>query len=197
MFVIDADNTIYPRAIARLHEALTNLPVGVAYTQLKFFGDQWDREGFARGNYADVMALVSKDAWQRMGGYTHLEGGWEDFNFWCNLIDAGIESIFMPKMLCRYRVHDSSMLRTETNQAHDRRQIELAAAPLAALQLDRVNRSCRVQVGVIYSPVTVRTAAPQASAAASSAPGVNADRVSVAPRVPRHGQWLASVPAPA
>jgi glycosyltransferase involved in cell wall biosynthesis len=123
VFVIDADNEIYPRAISRLYDALVGGGgFSAAYTQLEFFGDQrklgvadvWSRDKFALGNYVDAMALVRKDAWRAVGGYTHLNGGWEDYDFWCKLIDAGLEAAYVPEILCRYRVHGASMLRTET-----------------------------------------------------------------------------------
>ncbi len=121
VFVLDADNTIYPRAIARLHAVLQAEPFDAAYTQLEFFGaerklglaDVWDREVFLRENYVDAMALVSKRAWSTVGGYTHIEAGWEDYDFWCKFIDHGLTAAYVPEILCRYRVHEKSMLHTE------------------------------------------------------------------------------------
>ncbi len=121
VFVLDADNSLYPRAIERLHRAISGHDFAAAYSQLEFFGarqclgtaDVWDRARFQHGNTIDAMALVSKHAWQRVGGYTHLDGGWEDFDFWCKFIDHGLTAAFVPQILCRYRVHPSSMLRTE------------------------------------------------------------------------------------
>ncbi len=127
VFVLDADNILYPRAIGRLHAVLSAEPFDAAYTQLEFFGarrcvgtaDLWRREHFARRNYVDAMALVSKRAWHEVGGYTHIEGGWEDYDFWCKFIGHGLVAAYVPEILCRYRVHRRSMLRTET---HSRKQ---------------------------------------------------------------------------
>jgi len=124
VFVLDADNMIYPRAISRLHEVLRQEDFAAAYTQLEFFGqkkrlgyaDLFRRRNFESGNYVDAMALVRKASWQAVGGYTHLEGGWEDYDFWCKLIEHGMEAAYVPEILCRYRVHKTSMLRTETNK---------------------------------------------------------------------------------
>jgi glycosyltransferase involved in cell wall biosynthesis len=121
VFVLDADNTLYPRAIARLHEAMRTESFDAAYTQLEFFGaerrlghaDIWRRENFLVENYVDAMALVSRDAWAAVGGYTAFDGGWEDYDFWCKFIDCGLTAAFVPEILCRYRVHEHSMLRTE------------------------------------------------------------------------------------
>jgi glycosyltransferase involved in cell wall biosynthesis len=123
VFVLDADNAIYPRAIARLLEAMEDTGAGVAYSQLEWFGavarlgyaDVWDRELFKPANYVDAMALVSKAAWAKAGGYAHLDIGWEDFELWCRFVEEGIEGVFVPEILCRYRLHGGSMLRTETD----------------------------------------------------------------------------------
>jgi glycosyltransferase involved in cell wall biosynthesis len=130
VFVLDADNMLYPRAIARLHAVLRAEPFDAAYTQLEFFGakrqlgvaDVFERAQFQRGNYVDAMALVCKRAWREVGGYTHLEGGWEDYDFWCKFLEHGLTAAYVPEILCRYRVHDGSMLHTE----HRHRSEDLA-----------------------------------------------------------------------
>ena len=45
--------------------------------------------------------------------------GWEDFDFWCKFIDHKLNAFFLPEILCRYRVHKSSMLRTESRDNHN------------------------------------------------------------------------------
>jgi glycosyltransferase involved in cell wall biosynthesis len=128
VFVLDADNMIYPRAVGRLLDAIVGTEYGAAYTQLEFFGceerlghaDVWSKAKFKNGNYVDAMALVRKASWENVGGYTHMRGGWEDYDFWCKFIDHGIEALFVPEVLCRYRVHGSSMLRTRTNRYYGR-----------------------------------------------------------------------------
>lgn len=134
VFVIDADNAIYPRAIERLFKCLKETNHDAAYTQLEFFGDEqrlgyadvWRKKYFQHGNYVDAMALISKKSWEGVGGYTHIEGGWEDYDFWCKFIDSGYSAIFVPEILCRYRVHKSSMLRTETLSSYSSIGIEMS-----------------------------------------------------------------------
>lgn len=124
VFVMDADNTLYPRAIARCMQAMDESAAAGAYTQLEFFGDFqgigdadfWSKERFKPRNYVDAMALVSKAAWRKVGGYTQLiANGWEDYDFWCKFIEHDLKCAFVPEILCRYRIHGSSMSRTETN----------------------------------------------------------------------------------
>jgi len=123
VFALDADNVIYPRAIARLYEALAGTDFGVAYSQLETFdeapglgyADIWDPAHLARGNYIDAMALIAKWAWQKVGGYTLMKFGWEDYDLWCKFVEHGIAGVFVPEILCRYRIRSASMLRQITN----------------------------------------------------------------------------------
>lgn len=133
VFVLDADNEIYPRAIGRLHQAITTSGAAAAYTQQEIFGnhhkmglaDIWHPEWLRSGNYIDAMALVSHAAWRDVGGYTHMEGGWEDYDFWCKFIEQGYAAAFVPEMLCRYRIHGTSMIRTETARSYGSIFIEM------------------------------------------------------------------------
>jgi glycosyltransferase involved in cell wall biosynthesis len=133
VFVMDADNTIYPRAIGRLRQAIETSRAAAAYTQMELFGtkstvglaDIWRPKWLRHGNYIDAMALISRNAWRDVGGYTHIEGGWEDYDLWCKFIEQGYVAAFVPEMLCRYRVHRSSMLRNETAQSYDAVFVEM------------------------------------------------------------------------
>lgn len=133
VFVIDADNLIYPNALSTLHRIVRYDGYDAAYSQLEWFGNArrlglatlWSKERLAQGNYIDAMALISKESWRRIGGYTHIEGGWEDYDFWCKMIEAGMEALYVPQVLCRYRVHGESMLHTDTNIAAHRIAVEL------------------------------------------------------------------------
>lgn len=133
IFVIDADNIIFPRAISRLFEVMENREFDAAYTQLEHFGDVsrlgysevWNKRYFIHGNYIDAMALISKRSWLHVGGYTHMEGGWEDYDFWCKFVDNGMTAAYIPEILCRYRVHGTSMLRKDTAPATKRLMIEM------------------------------------------------------------------------
>ena len=120
--VLDADNALRPPAVARLLEALEDAGAACAYSQLLHHGagvgvgvgDVWRRESFVHDNYIDAMALVRRDAWAQVGGYAPVDYGWEDYDFWCKFVEAALEGLFVPELLCRYRVHATSMLRTDT-----------------------------------------------------------------------------------
>lgn len=127
VFVMDADNTIYRSCIRKLHRAMHAADAEASYSQLVMFGDvtdvgyadYWSKSLLAKGPYIDAMALVRKRVWERAGGYTHLDGGWEDYDFWCKLAELEADVCYVPELLCRYRVHKRSMLRTETVNNYD------------------------------------------------------------------------------
>ncbi|HQT64222.1 MAG: glycosyl transferase [Acidocella sp. 20-57-95] len=127
VFIIDADNEIYPRCIARLYAALQDSGFDATYSQLEYYGDErkigsadiWDAAVIAKENYVDVMALIKKAAWQQVDGFCHIEEGWEDYDFWLKFIDAGLEPGYVPEILSRYRVHGKSRTRTDAYAAHE------------------------------------------------------------------------------
>ncbi len=69
----------------------------------------------AGGNFIDAMALVAKPAWAAVGGYAHIEHGWEDYDFWCRFAEMGLLGVKVAEVLAEYRVHEASMLHTETD----------------------------------------------------------------------------------
>lgn len=127
VFIIDADNEIYPRAIGRLYAAIKSSGFDATYTQLEYYGDEkkigsadiWDPAVIAQENYVDVMALIKKSAWEQVKGFSHIEEGWEDYDFWLKFIDAGLTPGYVPEILCRYRVHGKSRTRTDAHAAHE------------------------------------------------------------------------------
>jgi glycosyltransferase involved in cell wall biosynthesis len=134
VFIIDADNEVYPRCIARLFAAIQDGDFDAAYTQLEYFGDErkigsadiWDPVVMAYENYVDVMGLIKKTAWEQVNGFSHIEEGWEDYDFWLKFIDAGLTPGYVPEILCRYRVHGKSRTRTDAHAAHEQLRVIMA-----------------------------------------------------------------------
>jgi hypothetical protein len=128
VFILDADNTIYPNALRRLSEALDADPEATfAYgivEQFDHLGPRsltswraWSQARFAYGNYIDAMALIRRDALLAAGGYTtdpRFALGWEDYALWCALAERGHRGVLVPEIVARYRVGLKSML-TVTN----------------------------------------------------------------------------------
>lgn len=125
VFVLDADNQLYRRCLTACLETADANRADMVYTILEVFGehqglmgtDVWDPVALHEGNYVDAMALVSRAAWEQVGGYRTMQiGGWEDYDFWLKFAEAGLEALRVPEILCRYRQHHKSMLRSVTDQ---------------------------------------------------------------------------------
>ena len=132
-FVLDADNILYPNALsaclalaeagpdalAVVHPiiAVEAEPGMVTEQRSLVAGPSWQREILTQGNAVDAMALVRRRAWEAVGGYTHIEGGWEDYDLWCKLIEQGWHGLQCPRVLALYRSHPASMSATVTNSS--------------------------------------------------------------------------------
>lgn len=130
VMVIDADNMIYPTALAKLAKALTDEPdAAAAYSILEDFGTQrsirsavaWDVDRLCQANYIDAQAMWRVGDWRRLGGYRADDDhvyGWEDWDLWLRLAADGGHAVLVAQMLGRYRVQQSSMIAL-TNLATD------------------------------------------------------------------------------
>ena len=149
-YVLDADNILEPTALRRSlmvangcssTTAVVYPLVDIRYNDAT--GERsaglisrvsWQRQQFLAGNVVDAMALVRRSAWEAVGGYVHIPGGWEDFDFWCSLIDAGWHGVLCPERLAVYHRHSSSMLQQQTDR-HVRRISRLLQARHPWLEL--------------------------------------------------------------
>ena len=128
--VMDADNTVYPNCLRRLSDALDADPAGgFAYATLEAFGTEpglrselgWSPRWLCESNYIDAQAMVRRSTYDRHGGYREDDDfayGWEDWELWLRLAEAGEHGVHVPQMLGRYRTQASSMI-TITNLVAD------------------------------------------------------------------------------
>jgi glycosyltransferase involved in cell wall biosynthesis/SAM-dependent methyltransferase len=125
---LDADNRLLPDCLSRLLAELRGSRAAFAYPLIQSFGDRTNVFGgeafspgrFAGGNYVDAMALVCKWAWTAVGGYVHVQYGWEDYDFWCRCVEQGFWGQQVGSVLAEYRVHKQSMLSTETDRRENK-----------------------------------------------------------------------------
>jgi hypothetical protein len=123
LFILDADNAIYPHALGRLVQAMDDAPqAAFAYGIIEQFGLDgpiglisylgWDARRLRYGNFVDAMAMIRRSALREAGGYTGDPRlyGWEDFALWCAFADRGWEGVRVPEVVARYRVAMHSMI---------------------------------------------------------------------------------------
>lgn len=126
VFPLDADNYIAPDCIEQMVKAIEHDEnLAFVYSWRQEFGnstrlqtppEEFDIERLKWGNYIDAMALIRKEAWEKVGGYkTVMKYGWEDYELWVNFAVNGYGAKLIKKALVYYRVHDESMLRTTTS----------------------------------------------------------------------------------
>lgn len=129
VFILDADNLLYPRCTERCLEALqADKQASVAYPIIEKFGEEcalmgnlvWNRDHFKRENCIDAMTLIRREHLVSVGGYSEFSAvgklGWEDYQLWCKFLDKGYYGVSVSEVLARYRTHRTSMLKSISNQ---------------------------------------------------------------------------------
>lgn len=124
VFVLDADNLLYPRCLESLVSALENCNASFAYSYLEEFGDgnklkntkPWNPATLAAVNTIDAMVLMRKDVLDKVDCYSIMPVmGWEDYELWFKIARIKGWGVQVPEIFARYRVHKTSMLNTVTN----------------------------------------------------------------------------------
>ena len=133
VFVLDADNWVYPTCLMTLEAALRGSPHAAAYGQIARVEEEtgdgidllsafdWSPRRLVEGPYLDAMAMFDRAAVLGVGGYStelieHGWFGWEDYDLWLKLAQAGCSCRLVPRVLAGYRDHRQSMLR-RTNRS--------------------------------------------------------------------------------
>ncbi len=127
VFMMDADNLIYPPALRELFAAISVGERAAAYSLLARFRETprecfgllspfpWDPQILVQQPYVDAMALFRRDVLLELEGYDSQLSqigwfGWEDYDLWLRLAARDLPVGFVPNILCLYRQHDISML---------------------------------------------------------------------------------------
>ena len=134
VLTLDADNWVYPSCVATLTAALDGDVHAAAYPLLRRFlspDDEaldllstyaWDIARLVRAPYIDALALFRRNVLHAVGGYStelvdHGWFGWEDYDLWLKLAEAGYTCVQVPNILASYRVHPASMTATTNREA--------------------------------------------------------------------------------
>src|SRR3984893_15097108 len=115
VFVLDADNLLYPRCLQQLTAALVGTDASFAYCYLEQSGTKtglhnicwWNAVSLCHGNTIDAMVLLRRSVWHAVGGYSGdmPAMGWEDFDLWFKIARMKGWGVQVPEILARYRVH--------------------------------------------------------------------------------------------
>jgi glycosyltransferase involved in cell wall biosynthesis len=129
VFILDADNMVFPRALEQLHARIVKDGSAAVYSMLCRFQSRqsdpegllsyfdWDPQMLVEFPYIDAMAMFDREQLIKIGGYDnelYKLGwfGWEDYDLWLRIAGAGLCVSFLPNVLCLYRHHDRAMSNT-------------------------------------------------------------------------------------
>lgn len=120
VFMLDADNVIFPTCLKKLSAMLDSEPdAAFAYGIIARTGQPgllsqfpWQIERLTKANYIDAMAMLRKKVLEEVGGYDASLRGWEDWELWLRIADHGYSAAFLPDFVGTYRVHGASLLQT-------------------------------------------------------------------------------------
>jgi glycosyltransferase involved in cell wall biosynthesis len=106
VFILDADNWIYPQCLAVHYEAIHYSEAVAVYATINRFNTktgesvgrmsnrEWNVSNLVGSPYIDAMAMFDRNILRKMGGYSMelMEigwSGWEDYDLWLKLAQAG------------------------------------------------------------------------------------------------------------
>jgi glycosyltransferase involved in cell wall biosynthesis len=118
---LDADDALEPEMLAATVAVLDAHPeVGFVYTDVHIFGAEtttWSGGGYSLARlrfdcFLNPATLFRKQAWAMAGGYQQSmhPQGYEDWDFWLSLAEAGWQGWHVARPLVRYRRTAGSML---------------------------------------------------------------------------------------
>ncbi len=134
VFILDADNWIYPNCLPVLYETIKYSRHAAVYGEIQKFDNQtrqeinriscydWDVHKLVKQPYIDAMALFDKNILLKLGGYsTELIEygwfGWDDYDLWLKIAQSNYSCKLVPTVLSHYRVHSESMIHTTNKYA--------------------------------------------------------------------------------
>ena len=131
---LDSDDKIHPEYIGlAIAQFQSDEQTKVVYCEAEKFGEKsgpWNLKPFSLKQLAlDNMIFVSgvfrKKDWEDVGGYDpRLIWGWEDWEFWINLLKHGGKVVKLPQVGFYYRIRKGSR-RKSTNKEAKRLTIDL------------------------------------------------------------------------
>lgn len=118
---LDADDKIGEEYLFKSMDTIkSNSNVGIIYANANYFGEKngiwalpaYDFKTLLRGNMIYCSAFYKREDWMKVGGYdTNMKNGWEDWEFWINLIGTTKQNVVKLEYTgFYYRVKNNSMI---------------------------------------------------------------------------------------
>ncbi len=124
---LDSDDKIHPEYIGlAIAQFQSDEQTKVVYCEAEKFGEKsgpWNLKPFSLKQLAlDNMIFVSgvfrKKDWEDIGGYDpRLIWGWEDWEFWINLLKHGGKVVKLPQVGFYYRIRKGSRRKSTNKEA--------------------------------------------------------------------------------
>ncbi len=124
LFFLDSDNLIHPKYFEKaLNITKADSKVAVVYSNPSFFGSgaspvmrfesrAFDFDALLAGNYIDMCSMVRRDTFLNVGGFDEAKDliGWEDWDLWIRIAQAGWRFHYLDEVLFDYRVREDSLM---------------------------------------------------------------------------------------
>lgn len=132
VYCLDSDNLLREECLSECLRAIDRTGADFIYPLMQTFGDgvekismniPWSPETLRAGNWIDAMALLPRSIWQYLGGFTADTRliGWEDYDLWCKMAEAGFWGQMVPRTLADYRVRPNSLIRQQMGDSERKR----------------------------------------------------------------------------
>lgn len=129
---LDADDTLESNFIEETLK-LTTPSISIVYVGAKFFGTSlgswppstdeevdWDKQTTLRRNPLVCTALIRREAWATVGGYSDTLTAYEDMEFWIHLHEHGFLFKKCTTTWLNYRKHETSSMLKEVAKDSER-----------------------------------------------------------------------------
>jgi glycosyltransferase involved in cell wall biosynthesis len=121
---LDADDRLDPAYVEETLSAIKEHPgTDFAYTEVAYFGSEngsypaedFDAETLTERNYIHASALMSRDAFDTVGGYDlgMRTSRYEDWDLWLRFVERGMRGIRVPGARLQYRRHPAASRSTK------------------------------------------------------------------------------------
>jgi glycosyltransferase involved in cell wall biosynthesis len=136
---LDADDALMPMMFAEAGAIFDRMPtVGFVYGDVQLIGSEqgrvanrpFDPQRMRVSCLLHTMSPFRRTAWTQVGGYRMPRGhGYEDWDFWLSLIEAGWQGYYLPITLAYYRRTSTGMLERVRRQDLELRALLIERHP--------------------------------------------------------------------